>query len=350
MFVPNAAAMLAPRWRKRGVGAACTEQRAKWSVLARFEGEIDILDGHTDEAITHLQRALDLGDTDASTARQIAQLLISRGRGDEARTYMAIANAKGSGSDASSSEMLEIGALADKDMPKAVKLLEHARERDPNDPQKMVSLGQLLPELGREEEAEKLLRGLVEKHPDLPLGWFELIRLLKTEAARRRGAAGRAGRATETTQGADRSGHGTMLRVVGRHADGREFFLKARDAKPNDLGLARALATFYARKKDGAKAREQLDLIVKAKPTNDADREHIAWANRELSVMIAAERNLPGISASDGTAKPKDSKWRVSLADKVAMARLLSDRPEADSRMEATAALRGDQEPDEICR
>ncbi len=195
-----------------------------------------------------------MGDADATTARQIAQLLISRGRGDEAKTYMAIANAKGSGGDASSSEMLEVGAaLADKDMPKAVKLLEHARERDPNDPQKMVSLGQLLPELGRDEEAEKLLRELVEKHPDLPLGWFELVRFLKLkqrdEDARQVVLAAQQKLPKDQTDLA----MAQCYELLDDMTTAEQFFLKARDAKPNDLGLARALATFYARKKDGAK-------------------------------------------------------------------------------------------------
>ncbi len=81
-----------------------------------------------------------------------------------------------------------------------------------------------------------------------------------------------------------------------------------------------------------------MDLIVKAKPTNDADREHIAWATRELSVMIAAGGTYQEFQQAMALLKPRD-KGTVSLADKVAMARLLSDRPEADSRMEATRLL-----------
>jgi tetratricopeptide (TPR) repeat protein len=316
------------------------EQRPRWAVLARFEGEIDVLDGNTDEAITHLQRALDLGDTDVGTARQVAQLLISRGRGDEARTYMEMANARGSTGDAASSEMLEIGmALSDKDLPKAIKLLEHARERDPNDPQKIVSLGQLLPEVGRDEEAEKLFRELVEKHPELPLGWFELMRFLKTRQ--------RDEDAKEVVLQAQEKlpkdqidlSMAQCYELLGDMPTAEKYFLKARDAKPNDLGLARALATFYARMKDGAKAREQLERVAGAKPANDADREHVAWANRELAIIIAASGTYQDFRTAMARLKSQDVKAVSSLADKVAMARLLSDRPEADSRMEATRLL-----------
>ncbi|HZZ82334.1 MAG TPA: tetratricopeptide repeat protein [Gemmataceae bacterium] len=314
------------------------EQRPKWSVLARFEGEIDVLDNRPDEAIIDLQRALDLGDVDPATPRQLAQLLISRGRGDEARTYLDLANSRGG--DSGTSEMLKIGiALADKDIPRAVKLLEEALQAEPDDPQKIVSLAQLLPELGRDDEAERLLRGLVESHSDFPLGWFELIRILK--------AKHRDDEAREVVLAAEGKlpkenydlAMAQCYELLGDMPTAEKYFLKARDARPDDLGLARALATFYGRKKDVPKAREQLDRILKAKPANDADREHIAWANREVAVLIAASGTYQDFRAAMGRLQPKDPKAPVSLADKVTMARLLADRPEADSRMEATRLL-----------
>ena len=109
--------------------ARAAEQRPRWSVLARFEAEIDVLDGHVDDAIEHLRHAFELGDTDVGTRAEIARLLVIRGRGEEAKEYTQLANsAKGTGADSGVSEMLEVGiALAENDIPKAVKLIEQAR-------------------------------------------------------------------------------------------------------------------------------------------------------------------------------------------------------------------------------
>jgi len=105
------------------------------------------------------------------------------------------------------------------------------------------------------------------------------------------------------------------------------------------LGLARAVANFYGRIRNADKARAELERMVNAKSANDADKEHIAWANRELAVLIANSGTYQDFRQAMQRLRSKDNKAKVSLADKVAMARLLANRPEAGSRLEATRLL-----------
>ena len=193
-----------------------------------------------------MQRAIELGDTDVGTARQIAQLLVSRGRGEEARGYMQLANARDLTGDSAASDMLEISiALSENDIPKAVKLLESARERDPDDAQKIAILGQLLPQLGRDDEAEQLLRELVAKQPELPLAWFELVRFLKMQRREDDAREVISEAAAKLPKDEADLAMGQCYELMGDMDAAEKSFVQARDAKPNDLGLARALATFY---------------------------------------------------------------------------------------------------------
>ncbi|HEY1599327.1 MAG TPA: tetratricopeptide repeat protein [Pirellulales bacterium] len=316
------------------------EQRPRWAILARFEGEIDLLEGRSDDAITHLQRAIEFGDTDVATARQIAQLLVSRGRGEEARGYMQLASARNLNGDTAASDMLEVSiAMSESDIPKAVKLLESAREREPDDVQKIVLLGQLLPQLGRDEDAEQLLRGLVDTQPQLPLGWFELVRYLKLHQREDDARAVIAQAEVKLPKEEVDLAVGQCYELIGDLPNAEKSFVKAHEGAADDLGVTRALATFYVRSKQTEKAREELTRLVQSEATKDSDREHIAWANRELAVIIAASGSYSDFQRAMAQLTPKNGKGRVTLADKVAMARLLANRPEADSRMEATRIL-----------
>ena len=316
------------------------EQRPRWAILARFEGEIDMLEGRSDDAITHLQRAIEYGDTDVGTARQIAQLLVLRGRGEEARGYMQLANARNVTGDSAASDMLEVSiAISESDIPKAVKLLESAREREPDDAQKIAILGQLLPQLGRDDEAEQLLRELAAKQPKLPLAWFELVRFLKTHRREDDAHEVISEAAAKLPKDEVDLAVGQCYELIGDMDAAEKSFVQARDAAPDDLGMTRALATFYVRTKQQDKAQQELTRLVKSKTAKDSDKEHVAWANRELAIIIASSGNYSDFQRAMAQLGPKDGRARVPLADKEAMARLLANRPEADSRMEATRIL-----------
>ena len=77
---------------------------------------------------------------------------------------------------------------------------------------------------------------------------------------------------------------------------------------------------------------------MQATATNKAQREHIAWANRELAKIVAAGGTYREFQEAMKHLRPAKGKT-ASLADKLTMAQLLYTRPEADSRQEAARFL-----------
>ena len=229
-----------------------------------------------------------------------------------------MANTTGSGSDTGDAELLEINiALSEADIPKAVKLMESALKRDPNDVPKTLTLAKLLPQMARDEDAEQILRDLLVKKPDVPDAWLDLIRLLKKqdriEDAK---ALVDQAKANVPKEHADLT-LGQCYEVLGDIGAAEQHFSQARAAKPDDLGMSRTLINFYARVKSADRAREELQKLADTQPKNDTDKEHIAWANRELAVLIAQSGRYSDFQAAmarlKSAAPANGHRWRTKL-------------------------------------
>ncbi|MBI2824344.1 MAG: tetratricopeptide repeat protein [Planctomycetia bacterium] len=313
-----------------------TEQRPRWTVLARLESEINILDNRPDEAIANLQRAVELGDADYAVARQLAEWLVQRGRGKEAEVYFRMAVARKPESDTTSEggdwQFEPRVALTEGDNAKAVALVEEALAKDPEDVTKMLFLARILPRAERSEDAEKLLRQVVERKPELEMGWTELARCLNNMKRESDARDVIAEAQAKLPKDKVELVSAQCFELIGDKESAEEHYRKARDENPGDLGLTRALAMFYGRSEQRDKITKELDRLVKSTATNDSDKEHIAWANRELALATASGGTYADIEKALG-------RLDDSLMGKVAKAQILAKRPEAKSRLEAIRIL-----------
>lgn len=312
-----------------------TDLRPTWNALPRVEAEIDMYEGRPDEAILNLQKALDFGATDFTVVRQLAELLTIRGRVTEATDVLKRAQDRAPNDEASETmELIDVSkAISDNNIAKAIEILSAAHARDPDDIRKTVWLGQILSKAARYDEAEALFREAIEKNPDFPTTWQELVTLLRDQRRESdaREVIKQALEKIEKPQNELIAGQ--CCEILGDLEAAEQHTKNARDQNPSDLGLARALAMYYARQKDFEKVRAELDRMLAFKPANSADREQIAWANREVAIMIAGRGTYSDLKAALNRLNEKD------VNDKATMAALLANRPEAESRKKAVRLL-----------
>jgi len=311
------------------------DERKRWSALPRVEAEIDIVENRPDDAIDNLRLAIEYGSTDYSVARQLAELLTMRGRAPEAQQVLAEAQSRAPNKDASAtSDLIDVSiALSENDPNKAIGLLEQARAADPDDVRKIVWLAQIKAKAARYDESEALFREAIEKDANFSLTWHELVKLLRDQ--RRESDAREVINLCLEKMSKDQAElvAGQCYELLGDVASAEEHMIKARDAKPDDLGMSRALAMLYGRSKDYVKAREELERIMAAKPASPTDREQSAWANREVALMIAGRGAYSDMIEALKRLNEKD------MSDRATMASILASRPEAESRMKAVRLL-----------
>ena len=313
------------------------EGRPQWAIVPRAEAEVDDLQGRRDEAIVHLERAVELGDSDSAVLQRLVELLQSRGRDEDAGKYITMMTTRNPGDE---DKVLIPQAEMErrkKNLPKAIELTEKALKKTPDDPRKLLYLGQLYVESGRPEDAEKTLSLAVEKGSDLPLTWLALLKFLADS-----------GKAREARELMDKIGtklpdqEAQLVKAQGfellkDNAQAEALLRKVRDATPDDLGLTRVLAMFLFRTQQLEKGGVEIDRVAKATAITEGDEHHQAWATREMARLTVAKNNHHDTTqiALEGLRKIKNK----SVEDWVTIAAILAGRPDAASRTEAIQIL-----------
>ncbi len=313
------------------------DARPQWAVVPRAQAEVEDLQGQRDEAIAHLQRAVELGDADTTVLQRLAEWLQGRGRSADAERYIGLLVARDPEAEESISIVKADIARQKNDLPKAIELATKAVEKTPDDPRKLLYLGQLQLENGQVDAAEKSLRKAVEKAPDSPLARLALVKMFVDS-----GKSKEAREAMDQITGKMPEQEATLVlaqcyEMLKDGAQAEALLKKARDAKPDDLGLSRVLAMYYFRSNQIDKGREELEKLVAATPKADADKLHRDWAVREKArLMVGSDR---AHDTSEIALKPLRDKKDKSVEDLVTMAAILAQRPDAASRQEAINIL-----------
>ena len=139
-----------------------------------------------------------------------------------------------------------------------------------------LNLARLLNELGRNPDAEHVLRDGIARVPDEGELHYSLG-LLLGEEERLPEAAAALGRAADLMPARARVRYNEALALqrLGRRADAEAAFVKAQNTDPEDPDVAYALAVLYAQQSDWSRARDAAARLAALSPGNPQVQELI---------------------------------------------------------------------------
>ncbi len=321
--------------RARAYLAEAARRRPDWARIPLMEAVVDELDGNQERAIQDYQRAQDLGDRQPAVARRLAQLLYERRRYGEADRALHGLENQATLRGPFGKLAAEI-ALANQDFGRAVDIARRVVAPSARDYRARLWLAHILEAAGRRTEAEETLRATVRQAGAVPETWVALVRLLA--------AAGQPARADAVIQ--EMRHHLPPEKIsltlalcdeaLGRAEQAAAQYQAALTQCPDEVLVLEKAAAFYLRTEARAKAEPLLRRLLTSAL---ASEEQLAWARRELAIVLAAQgtdaayREALALVSSDG------NEHRESVDDRRARARVLATRPER--RREALALLEG---------
>jgi tetratricopeptide (TPR) repeat protein len=116
-----------------------------------------------------------------------------------------------------------------------------------------------------------------------------------------------------------------------------KHFLEARAAHPDDLAMSRNVAAYYLRSDQTDKARAEIEKLVAASPKTRNDQAQIEWARRENARLMAFGATYDKVK--EALAQFGDDPAKMTVADRIAAAEILANRPDVTSRREAIRLL-----------
>ena len=201
-----------------------SQVRANWFEVPRVLGDIDVLEGNADAAITNYQLALKLGPPNPITIRPLVLLLSRQNRTEDVKAALDLI-----GSDYV--EQLELGRIGIEndvklnDFSDAIDRARHEVPNDSRDPSGHIWIGSLYDRAGKPVEAEASFRRAVATGPEQPETWLRLLEHLAKSGKGGRNSR-RALRSPKAIAGGPReSGSRSRLRVDRTVSAGRAILL-----------------------------------------------------------------------------------------------------------------------------
>jgi tetratricopeptide (TPR) repeat protein len=265
--------------------------RPTWSRIALARAEIDELGGNPEEAIVHLKKAIEEGETSPVVIQRLVDALMKRQRYAEAEQELNRLRK----SLLVNSELAKMAAgleLRQGNHDKALAIAGQAV--DPNSKNfrdqlwqaQMLSAANKDKEAKKDEEAYSRFKQAIALAPAEPEPYVALVQFL---AAR--------GKGDEAKRVIDEAGKALPAEKaplalaqcydsIGLTTEARKQFDEAVKQRPGDVGVLRAAAEFYL--KTG-----QIDAVapilrVVAEGRVQASPENVAWARRGLAVVLSA--------------------------------------------------------------
>jgi tetratricopeptide (TPR) repeat protein len=305
--------------------AEAKERREDWARLSLLEAATDEFEGRLEEAAAHYARALELGEREPNAVARAARLLAQRGRLAEADQALRLLEEQGPLPRDLARLAADLALTHGGGAGRALALAEQAVSPDARDHRDSLWLARVQTTAGQSAAAEKTLRHAAKVAGRIPEVWVALVRHL-----RRTGQAQRAAEALQEAARrlpADRAALGLARceEALGRPDRAAELYRKAAADRPGDFVALHALADFYRRNDEPAKAEPYLRKLIDR--ATRAPEEYVVRARRELAVDLAA---------AGAGARPVDEPLALldrnargrTAADDVARAFVLAMRPE----------------------
>ncbi|MBL8865704.1 MAG: tetratricopeptide repeat protein [Planctomycetia bacterium] len=267
---------------------AVVRKREVWTRPHALLGELALRVNDPDSALKHFRKAFELGERDEATFRRLLELLLNRGRTDEAYRILddrdKIAGLP--------PDLFQTHALLEAANGKGG---ERSREivrktADSTDAQVQLFRGRWLALNGDRAAAIQALEAAVKLGPQLADAWIALVRVQASgDPAAARATAAKAAAALAAGQSPARSAHavGTCHELAGDAAAAERAYLAGLQATPNDVPVLVSLADLYRRAGRHADADVRCRTILAAEADDDARR----WARRGLALGIASAPN-----------------------------------------------------------
>jgi tetratricopeptide (TPR) repeat protein len=332
------------------------EQRREWHELHVLNAELELQAGNTALALEHYDRAEELGRPSPTAVATHIRLLAAAGRFADAGKYLdRIPEAL---------RQTLLGQLYPEvlfrtnQVESAIKQAREAAKADPENAEKHYWHSQLLarsaqdPKIKPERrtqilrDAIKTMEKAVELQPEFPEAWFALI---SYHSLQKDGEQAQA-----ALRNAQLSLSGDNLQMflaksyeaLGRWFDAETMYRAVYEAAPDSLSRAQQLAAFYLgpayRQPDQqAKATPLINQILRAGAEGkiQANDPGLFWARRMGASMLAATGDYQNIRKAEKLLASNSQEGVLSIEDKLAMAQILSSRPEPRSRLAAIALL-----------
>lgn len=255
--------------------------RPQWYPAAAVAGRLAQLQEDLPQAIAAFQAAVDLGDPRPTTLQQLALLLFSAGRANDAQLVLSRLTSEFGGNPAVDALAIDV-AIRQNRLALALELARKGLEQAPQDPVRHLYLAELLAPNGQRDEALQLLRNATQQFPTDMRLWSALIRTLIQAGQASEGAA-----VIETIAKNAKLPEAERFRVA---AEGFQLLGDIPKAlQQYEAALAQDVSSVplrlaYARlllDNNPSLAREQLERVIRLDPRN---RE----ARRMFAVLLAA--------------------------------------------------------------
>ncbi len=298
--------------------------RPEWSRVALLQGRLGQLEGDAAAACDEYQRAFDLGERRLDVALPLTQMLTALGRWDDAdRVFRTLQE-----------QMVLRGALARRAAEVALqthndgRAAELARLAAPADDSYTyhIWLGNLLTAAGRPSDGEDELRRAAA-FPNA--GWDATAALAAHLAGRGRGRE-----AEDAVEGLkaklpERYAALPLARcyeAAGRLDLAERYFGEAVKRRPDDGATLIAAATFHLRLDHGGLAGPLLRRLLG--PGAEASAADLAWARRELAMVLAADGDDAKVEEAAAVLGAGPGPGEDAAAFRRARAFVLGARPE----------------------
>ena len=257
--------------------------KPKWGRSHLLAARIDEIQGKHFLALDELLKAFELGERQPSMVSRLVRLLAERRRFLEAEQVLEKLEEAGP----LTGDLAKMGAdiaLANQNAGRALRLAKLAVSAESRDYRDLVWLGKIHEGVGNHAQAEKLLRLAVDRAPHSPDTWVALVQLLHHEGKSADAVLTRAAHKVP----ADRLDWTLALchDALGQPEQAEALFQKALAQRPDDFILLGALAEFYRRQEQPARAMPLLKKMLD--PDSAAPSAFRAQARRSLALLLAA--------------------------------------------------------------
>jgi tetratricopeptide (TPR) repeat protein len=298
--------------------------RGDWWGVSVLKAQVAEAQDRLEDAIDHYLDAIKRGKVPPATARRALDLLNRMQRYNEIDGVVANLSSRGM-----ELEDLKLAraftALRRREFDRAVAIARETIPEMSNNPFDHITLGQILREAGKSDEAGREFRRALELGPKIPAAWLAQVEYLvgrkDTEQAQ---ALTELARTTLSRDVADL----TLARcyaLVGNPSAAERHLKQALAAHPSEPALLRWAAGFYILQKQRAQAEQLLaKLLDSATAASDDDR---AWARRSLGVLKVQSGSTGSIDEAMKRVEENLKNNPKSIADQRAHTVLLAMQP-----------------------
>ena len=315
------------------------ELRPSWREIPRLEAEIALRQGQVDVAIERFLRADELGSLPSVHLAQLAQLLYTRGRNDEAMAVLAKLRPDQASPLKEKLEpelLLRSGQLEEALALAAQNVAGSQRATD------YLWYGQLLTRAEKSQPAEEAFRRAIELNPNIPEAWLALVTVLVQSD--KKSEAEQVVREAQVKLPEDRTSLvlAACYQILGDLANAEQYYLSAISAQPENLSVLRRVAEFYLRTNRADPARTYLSRIVKLTEQDPRKlKGELVWARRTLAQVLAASGDYRQQQQAIALLDRNTQGGKPALEDLRMKAVILASRPERSSKLKAIGVLEG---------